>query len=320
MPIERPFKLISAALRLADALDDLTEANEALDLTRDRLNKLERQTTDLFESVLGDKGARANSLLQSTRHRFRNLRNTLLRSQRACDRARNTFETRIGRFEDTLEKHNRLQAAGALEAVTRHRTGAAFQRALRGLIQLRLTEQADQMTLGNFVLPEESHSYIAYSLEGFVEALMRVDELLTDDPAYHSQTDPYRPVSFLEVGCGHGRNLMVAKLSEILHCHRYAGFDLNFEHIEMGQKALGLGDEIFVADALDFDYGPYDVLFSYRPIRDPALQARLERRMAETMRPGAYLIAPLAEDLARYPALRLIHGALHIWRNQPEPA
>ncbi|MEM7061458.1 MAG: class I SAM-dependent methyltransferase, partial [Pseudomonadota bacterium] len=118
----------------------------------------------------------------------------------------------------------------------------------------------------------------------------------------------------LEIGSGPGRLLMVAKLSNLLNCHRYAGFDLNNETVLLGQKALGLEDELFVANALEFDYSEFDVMFSYRPIRVPEMQIALEKRIVETMKPGAYLMAPLSEDLARYPELRCVNKPLATWR------
>ena len=48
---------------------------------------------------------------------------------------------------------------------------------------------------------------------------------------------------------------------------------------------------IMRGDALEFDrYGDYDVVYMYRPLRDPELMKRLLRRIAAQLKPGAVMI------------------------------
>ncbi|MFV0512960.1 MAG: class I SAM-dependent methyltransferase [Jhaorihella sp.] len=107
----------------------------------------------------------------------------------------------------------------------------------------------------------------------------------------------YRAVSFLEVGCGSGRNLLLARASQLCRPERTAGFDINPVAIEIGRETFGPGEDLEVADALEYDYGGFDVICSFRPFRDFDLQRRLEAHMAATMRKDAYLVAPYSLDL-----------------------
>lgn len=307
-------KLLHTALGLERALENLEDANESLDQTRERMQKLEKQTLELLESSLGAKAAQSNALLTSTRHKFRNLRTTLLKHLKSSKKARERLLGRVSAFDEQLSKHNRVQAAQMAEMHINRLRAIAMQRSLQGLIDAWLASVPPDENDSKFILPEDSHDYIPFPLENFVEQLIRVDEMLCNDPDFFSDTHRYRPVSFLEIGCGTGRNLLVAKLSGLIDCRMLTGFDLNEGMIRRGQQGLGLKDEIFVADALEFDYAPYDFVFSYRPIRTPHLQQKLEERMVETLPKGAYVMAPLSEDLSRYPQMICLNGPLAIWK------
>ncbi|MEX0351152.1 MAG: hypothetical protein AB3N15_17145 [Paracoccaceae bacterium] len=316
MPDDRPFKLLHAALRVDEALDALNSAQEDLEKTRSKLQKQERQITDLITAALNQKGIQSNSLLVSTRHKFRSLQNALTGFQRGFDMRLKTLRARLDSFEELLGKYTRAQAVLEVERATQQQMTAAFQKTLQGMIDSRIKAMPADDVQSDFVMPEESHGYIPHPLDGFVRQLICVDEMLTHDPDFFSDTGPYRPVSFLEIGCAIGRNLLVAKESGLLNGSAYKGFDLDVNLIRRGQQTLGLEDEIFVADALTFDYGPYDVIFSYRPIRVPEVQRQLEEQMVATLRPGAYVIAPLAEDLACYPDMACLNGPLAIWKKR----
>ncbi|WP_372570660.1 hypothetical protein [Ruegeria jejuensis] len=316
MPSERPFKLLHSALRMDEALDALNAAQEDLEKTRGKLQKQEKQITELITAALGQKAVTSSSLLVSTRHKFRSLQQTLTRFQRVFEDRLEALRTRLDGFEDMLRKYTHAQAGLDIERSTQRQMAAALQKTLQGLINERVQAVPADDTLTDFALPEESHGYIPHPLDGFVRQLISVDEMLTHDPDFFAKGAPYRPVSFLEIGCATGRNLLVTKLSGLLNGSSYAGFDLDHNLIRRGQQALGLEEEIFVADALTFDYAPYDVIFSYRPIRVPEIQRQLEERMVETLKPGAYVIAPLAEDLACYPDMDCLNGPLAIWKKR----
>lgn len=314
MAPDKRFKLLHTALRMNDALDRLTEASADLDRSRTRLQKHEKQITDLITQALGKKGIESNSLLISMRHKFRSLRNTLAGLQGRFDEAHEALQHEVRGFENQLAKYQNVQAARDAEQAARDRIADALQKTLLTVIREREADIPEDELPTGFVLPEESHSYIPIALGLYLQQLIRVDEMLTHDPDYFAADAPYRPVSFLEIGCGTGRNLLIAKQSNLLGADRYTGFDLNDTMVRRGQLALGLQDDIFVANALEFDYGPYDVIFSYRPIRAPEVQRQLEERMVATMHPGAYVIAPLSEDLACYNAMTCLNGPLSIWK------
>ncbi|MDP5218394.1 class I SAM-dependent methyltransferase [Ruegeria sp. 2205SS24-7] len=316
MPSERPFKLLHSALRMDEALEKLQEAQEDLEKTRTKLQKQEKQITELVTKALGEKAVASNSLLVSTRHKFRSLQQTLNGFQRSFEDRLKTLRVRLDGFEDLLRSHNSSEAALEVERSTQCQMAAALQKTLQSLIDERVRALPDEDHESSFVLPEESHGYIPHPLDGFVRQLITVDQMLTHDPDFFAPSEPYRPVSFLEIGCATGRNLLITKLSGLLHAKAHAGFDLDVNLVRRGQQALGLQDELFVADALTFDYAPYDVIFSYRPIRVPEIQRQLEERMVETLRPGAYVIAPLAEDLACYPDMDCLNGPLAIWKKR----
>ncbi|GGH33852.1 hypothetical protein SAMN05444007_107155 [Cribrihabitans marinus] len=319
MPSDPPFRLIAAALRLGDNVTELTESVDALNGLQDRLERLERNSAEILGRALGDKAARANSLLLTNRHKLNRLQNAMAQAQKGCESAREAVESEAALFQEILGRQARRTAAADLDDSLRQMTLIAFRRCMEGLIEQCLERGTGDPPETDFVLPEESHGYIPFGLENFLDTLFRLDDLLTGDPDFASETDRYRPLSFLEVGCGPGKNLLMAQLSGILNCDRYAGFDLNEQQVQRGRDGLGLTDELFVADALEVDYGPYDLIFSYRPIRTPDLQQQLEARIVETMTPGAYLVAPLDEGLAGQRLMRRIAGTRFVWKRRAAP-
>lgn len=93
-------------------------------------------------------------------------------------------------------------------------------------------------------------------------------------------------VNFLEVGSGVGTKSMVAR-------HMFGLSTFGIEYSEplatvARQKARG---PVWVGDALSYpdSYGNYDLIWMYRPFRDPELQDSLETRIYKEMRPGAVL-------------------------------
>jgi len=90
---------------------------------------------------------------------------------------------------------------------------------------------------------------------------------------------------FLEVGCGIGTRMKVARDFFGLDVH---GFDRVPEYV---QQAKNLDLDAWEADALEYEgYGDYNVLWFNRPFRDQALQAQLEERVWGRMRSGAVVI------------------------------
>lgn len=86
---------------------------------------------------------------------------------------------------------------------------------------------------------------------------------------------------FLDVGSGIGTKVLLAR--EV--------FGMTAEGIEidrvMAEYALNEGRFTICADALDWPYDFYDVIWMYRPFRDGLLQAKLEHLIFEQVKPGA---------------------------------
>ncbi|MDO9526122.1 MAG: hypothetical protein Q7J57_11425, partial [Gemmobacter sp.] len=125
---------------------------------------------------------------------------------------------------------------------------------------------------------------------------------------------PTAPLRFLDVGCGGG-----IKVLQAAQCFALAdGLEYDPGYVEVARSMLSslLQDraQVFHADALTFDrYGDYDVIYFYRPMRDPDLLIQLEDRILAHARPGTLLIAPYA-SFGRRPGLPCEHmeGSVHI--------
>lgn len=91
-------------------------------------------------------------------------------------------------------------------------------------------------------------------------------------------------VGFLEVGSGIGTKMMIAKYL----------FGLTTFGIEYDETLVTVSDQkkrgsVWRGDALHFYYGysNYDIIWMYRCFRDEELQAQLEQKIYDEMKPGA---------------------------------
>lgn len=91
---------------------------------------------------------------------------------------------------------------------------------------------------------------------------------------------------FLDVGCGTGTKMMLARELFGLSPH---GVEIN---IEMAVSAGSRG-AVVPGDALQFRnssfYGLFDLIWLYRPFREASKEAELERILWDEMKPGAIL-------------------------------
>lgn len=307
-------KILRAADRLAEAFETHKAATLELDIAREKLNKLERQTAEILTKIFGDVHAGSNSIIIGYQHRFRTLKKTLTRSKNQIGKSRDRLEQTLDDFGDTMSTYNALLAEHSAAVTAERQVTAASQRVLSGLIGQLVAERQEETEHLPDEIPDVSHGYIPYPVPQFLELLLRVDLHLSNDPDFDDPEEKYRPVRFLEIGAGRGRNMMMAKLSKLLLIESVAGFDINEAMVEQGRLAFGLQDELSVADALTFDYGGQDVMFSYRPIRVPEIQSQLEEQIVATMDKGAYLLAPMAEDLARYDTMERVGYPFDIWK------
>lgn len=91
--------------------------------------------------------------------------------------------------------------------------------------------------------------------------------------------------SFLEVGCGPGTKMLLAR--ELFGLD-VTGFDRVPEYV-VAAKELGLN--VAECDAFDFQaYNKFDIVFFNRPFRDPETQRDLERLIYSRVRRGSVVI------------------------------
>lgn len=175
--------------------------------------------------------------------------------------------------------------------------------------ELARAELADDKT-------SQSYPYIPYDLASFVELMVDLHHLLKEDPTL-AKDGSHRPVRFLEVGCGMGRNLLLLKRSGLPFV--VEGIELVERYLELGRKYFGLDRELIQHDALTFDYAPYDVVYLYRPFRDEKLENRLEGRIMKQIRVGGYVVSPLGMMLNKPPGFEPVWD-YRVWRKLPTKA
>lgn len=104
--------------------------------------------------------------------------------------------------------------------------------------------------------------------------------------------------SFVDVGCGPGDKLHLAK--SIQPRSQITGIEFDSELAGVAKKACPWAN-VIQSDAVDVDYGEFDVIYTFRPIQDERQFFNLERRIARTMKPGAVFISAHATQLTRVP-------------------
>lgn len=148
-----------------------------------------------------------------------------------------------------------------------------------------------QLDLNDSDVPEGSYGYVPVDLDDFLNAILELENILSADVDYKHSELRHRPCSFLEVGCGTGRNVHLLGRTDRFVFDCVHGFDLSERMIETGRQRYGLSRDIFVQDCLDFDYGGYDVVFFYCPISDNEIEKRFEERLVDTLKSGAFIVA-----------------------------
>jgi SAM-dependent methyltransferase len=96
---------------------------------------------------------------------------------------------------------------------------------------------------------------------------------------------------FLDVGCGPGTKMQIA--SELFGLDAY-GIEVDAAMADEARKHFPERGHIVTGDALHLqpDYHPlgvFDLLWLYRPFRDPESERALEERIIAEMKPGAVL-------------------------------
>lgn len=180
---------------------------------------------------------------------------------------------------------------------------------------------------------EGAYHYIPVDLGDYIDNLLDLVECLRQDPAYKAKgtyvnpIDPddkgpgFRPISFVEVGCGLARNLFVTMHGSGIPLKEARGFDISPHYIEQARRFFFLENHVEVGDALTYDYTRFDVVYFARPFHDEKLERKFEKRMISQLRPGAYVMCYLPAMLCESNELvqRDVFGRL--WQKKvPEKA
>ncbi len=214
------------------------------------------------------------------------------------------------RFEDIADD---FALSNALEEISGF-VGIAEQAQEKAKILRSALSQIGESAVSDVETQEGSYSYIAIDLDEFFDMIYSLENCLKNDPDYRHTDKPHRPVSFLEVGCGHGRNLHVLRATDRFCFEKISGFDIVPEYVEAGRRYFDMDDDIFVEDAFKFDYGGFDVIYFYRPFSDEKLQKKFEKRLISTMKRGAYIVASLSESLEKSRQLVQKGDSDRIWK------
>ena len=324
------FRMEDAAAALERAVNDTQEAQA-------RHDDLVRRIADLARArgsgpapagVATGREAADRAALASLSGRFTQSRRRLARQQEQASEALAAFRREREAFDRLFDDYGAALARLREDARLHQQREAAAMRALDGVVQDIWPGRGSGLGRdGGFEMPEESYGYIALDIPRLLTEFATLDRLLSLDPDFaepDSAPAPggarYRPVSFLEVGCGQGRNVLIARNCGLVRWSTLSGFDLNPVTVEGGRRHLGLGDALSVANALEVDYGGHDVIYFYRLFWDTDLQRQLEARIARTMDRGAYLIAAFSFDLALYPELEHCGLRGEIWKKTSDSA
>lgn len=171
---------------------------------------------------------------------------------------------------------------------------------MRYRLLLAAAESVDAWAVPGIAAAPDSFPYIPVPISDFLNWLCELDGHLAGDRDFHDGSDRYRPVSFLEIGCGIGRNLNIVARQRVLPVARVAGFDSVPEYIEVARRVFGFGPEVCVADCMGFDYGGFDVIYFYRLFDDQAAETAFESHLVSSMTSGSILIGAAGEILGRH--------------------
>ena len=105
---------------------------------------------------------------------------------------------------------------------------------------------------------------------------------------------------FLDVGCGGGAKVLAASVY-FPECH---GLEYDPAYVaaakDMFTRINAHSCSVFQGDGRTFeDYGAYDVIYFYRPMREDPLLIEMENQVFETAKPGTVILAPYTTSLSK---------------------
>ena len=308
---------------LLDKVNHLLPILAELDKLTKRQAELQSRANDVAKSMLrtarghlATSTDKADADLKRLRGTSHSLQASIATAQRNADRQRRALNAGVSQLQSSAEGLNNRRISDNRELDRMHRACDALTRTLFAALDrsVVLSRPSRAETQDDFELPEGAYDYIPLNVMRFLTLLMDAHELLSLDPDFAMPGHLYRPVKFLEVGCGTGRNILIAQAGRLLRIETCHGFEINSDQVDTGKTAFGLEDQLSAADAMTFDYSGYDVIFSYRPFENAQLQHALEQRFADTMDKGAYILSPLGYDLSLCPELTYVGGDGQIWK------
>ncbi len=192
---------------------------------------------------------------------------------------------RLEDFRHDPEIEQALLGAAAIHTALEHMRDQIF------VLQATL-DQVDNQGADLPAVAAGLHKYVRLDLRNFFPGLFMLETFLKADPDFQHPTHPHRPARFVDAGCGTGRIVALLRATDRFGFHEVCGFDLSEQLIARGRARYGLSErDLFVADAMEHDYGGHDVVYFFRPFEDEALQRAFENRVVATMPTGAYLLA-----------------------------
>jgi hypothetical protein len=148
--------------------------------------------------------------------------------------------------------------------------------------------------------------YIPLGIDTFLDQL----EIVKNHSSKHYSID-YEP-TFVDVGSGIGSKLLLAR--QLLgYESNICGIEITPEYIEVAKKLVPYAN-IVERNALLIDYCLFDIIYFYCPLRDEKKQKQLEKRIVETAKVGAYIMANLkqsGDELWKQPFLKSIDSNVY---------
>lgn len=131
--------------------------------------------------------------------------------------------------------------------------------------------------------PRACYSFIPFHNVGFILDLLKVMQ-------HHNKHHPSRrKLRFLDAGCGPGLKVVIA---EAMGCMA-TGLEISPTLIKKGKELFSFNrrhPRLRQGDVRFHDYGEYDIIFFYAPLRSSTQEKIFEKRIWEQCRVGAYVI------------------------------
>lgn len=145
--------------------------------------------------------------------------------------------------------------------------------------------------------------HIAYPNRAFLEDLEKVISHAAMNHKFLRKPlhETSERLLFVDVGCGVGTKVYLATTFPQLSVE---GIEITPQYADIARKLISwernpTDRRIKTADARLVDYSIYDIIYFYRPMCDRDQEAILERRIADTMKKGAYVLPRLGNAIWR---------------------